>query len=98
VDDCSTDNSYKIAQYLNKQFDFNLVQTPKNSKLPGARNFGIKQTSGQYLVCLDADDKLPGNYVLRNYNNIKVNGVDVSYCNSACFDGASNTYNWPEFS
>ena len=55
IDDCSTDNSYKIA----KKFRSSNVFTKKFSKNHGyskAKNAGIIRSKGEYISILDADD------------------------------------------
>ena len=59
VDDCSPGNCGEIvADYAAKDSRFRYVRTPHNLYLPGARNFGINQASGKYIIPLDADDML----------------------------------------
>jgi glycosyltransferase involved in cell wall biosynthesis len=53
VDDGSTDNSSEIAQ----RFPVRYIAQP-NSGLSHARNVGIRESKGSYLVFLDADDRL----------------------------------------
>lgn len=56
VNDCSTDFTEKIlVNYENEVSVFNLK---KNIGLSAARNFGVKQSKGQFIVFLDADDYL----------------------------------------
>ena len=56
VNDCSTDFTEKILEnYKSEARVFNLK---KNIGLSAARNFGIKQSKGQFVVFLDADDYL----------------------------------------
>ena len=53
VNDCSTDFTEKILEnYKYEVRVFNL----KNIGLSAARKFGIKQSKGQFVVFLDADD------------------------------------------
>lgn len=97
VDDCSTDNSFDVVKSLSSIYNFKFYQTETNSKLSAVRNFGIKKSSGNLIVCLDSDDKLPPNYFQDNYNNILMYGVDVSYNNSLMFGSVNKEINWPEF-
>ena len=53
VDDGSTDTSPEIAQ----RFPVRYIRQP-NRGLSGARNRGIQECNGAYLVFLDADDRL----------------------------------------
>lgn len=96
-DDCSTDNSYTIAKNLKDQYNFLLYQSPKNLKLAGCRNYAISKCNGDYIICLDPDDKIPENYIEANMRNIINYQIDVSYNNSKCFGDNNKLYNWPEF-
>lgn len=57
VDDCSTDNPYKI---LNNIIDtrIKVFRLEKNSGPSFARNYAIRKSSGDYITFLDADDML----------------------------------------
>jgi len=98
VDDCSTDDSFDVAKSLQDKYDFSLIQTPQNSKLPGARNFALKQATGEFVICLDSDDKLSKNYIHETHRTIVKKNVDIAYCDSQCFDFKTHRYRWPEFS
>ncbi len=98
VDDCSLDDSFDIALKLQEKYHFNLIKTPQNSKLPACRNYGIKHAKGTYIVCLDADDKIPENYFEELHKTIIEEKVDVSYCDSQYFGDKSNRLVWPEYS
>jgi len=54
VDNCSTDESQKIANSYDSKIK--VFETDKNIPLGAARNFGIKQCSGRYIAFLDVDD------------------------------------------
>ncbi len=57
VDDCSTDNSYKIIkEYAAKYSKVMAVQTPKNTgKAAGAKNYGAKFVKTELIGFTDAD-------------------------------------------
>jgi len=56
VDDGSSDNTVRIA----KSYNVRLIQQ-KNRKVSAARNNGIRQSRGKYVLFLDHDDRLlPG--------------------------------------
>jgi glycosyltransferase involved in cell wall biosynthesis len=56
VDDGSPDNTIEVCKELGVT-----CLSKKNSGLGSARNYGIERATGEYIMCLDADDKLvPG--------------------------------------
>ena len=97
IDDCSTDDSFEVAEKLSCKFNFKLYKTDVNSKTSKVRNKGIRLSQGNLVVCLDADDKIPPNYFQDNYNNILMYNIDVSYNNSLMFGDINKEINWPEF-
>ena len=58
VDDESPDNSLEIAREIEKKHGNIKIISQKNKGLGGARNTGIQQASGDYLLFLDSDDTL----------------------------------------
>src|SRR5919112_3168501 len=54
VDDGSTDNTSEVASHYE---EVRLVRQ-ENRGLAGARNSGLAEAEGEYLVFLDADDRL----------------------------------------
>jgi len=79
IDDCSTDNTYHTVQ---KFTNVKLFQTPVNSRQGAARNIGLDNCSGDYILFLDADDVFFNNKVLENLSNIitSKNFPDIVYC------------------
>ncbi|WP_378187998.1 glycosyltransferase [Aquimarina sp. W85] len=61
VDDGSPDNSKLVASELASKHTFITVISQKNKGLGGARNTGIQNANGKYLLFLDADDWLLSN-------------------------------------
>lgn len=57
VDDGSTDSTAEIAASFEAIFpNFTLVQNPKPTGLPAARNKGMRNSSGRYITFIDSDD------------------------------------------
>ena len=54
VDDCSTDQTPKILKKFARKVK--IINHSKNLGLPSALNTGILESSGQFIVRLDADD------------------------------------------
>jgi len=65
VDDCSTDGSLEICrQFARDDPDkFKLIESPTNGGVSVARNLGLEQAHGRYLMFVDPDDILPPNAI-----------------------------------
>lgn len=73
IDDGSTDSSIEIA----KKFDIKLF-TSNRLGAGGARNIGIDNAKGEYIILLDADDYLYKNDVLEKLN-VSLNNQDIVF-------------------
>ncbi len=94
VNDGSSDpDSIAKIILLQKKFGFNLVHQ-KNLGLAEARNTGIRNSSGEFIAFLDADDKVDKDFyargigILQRYKNLSFVSSWVQY-----FDSASGI--WP---
>ena len=58
VDDSSTDNSLEIAKNLSKDKRIKILSLDKNSGAARARNTGLDNASGDYIIFLDSDDEI----------------------------------------
>jgi glycosyltransferase involved in cell wall biosynthesis len=73
IDDGSTDNSLEVI----KNYNVKLLHT--NRKYAGgARNKGLIEAKGEYIIFLDSDDFLYDNQVLERLNN-KITDEDIIY-------------------
>lgn len=71
IDDCSTDNTLNIVKNLAKENqNIKVYQTPTNMRQGAARNIGLKNSEGKYLIFLDSDDTLYSEDVLEKLNSI----------------------------
>ncbi len=78
VDDGSTDGSGEIIrEYQDKDSRIKAI-FQKNKGVSGARNEGIRQASGKYIVFWDSDDTVPCDALEALYNNISENSSDLS--------------------
>lgn len=85
VDDGSTDRSYSVlSEYIPKHNNL-LLFRQKNAGSGSARNYGIKQATGEYVAFMDADDFYYDEFALEKlYYNARKNHVDIcggSICN-----------------
>lgn len=59
VDDCSPDGSRAIVERLQKEYPtLRLICHDRNKKLGGARNTGLREAKGEFVLFVDSDDQL----------------------------------------
>lgn len=86
VNDGSTDNSYSIIEkYTAKNPHFKAFSI-ENRGLGGARNYGIEQSSGDYLIFLDSDDYISHECVQKFVEAAEKSNSDIVICNSCDVD------------
>lgn len=83
INDGSTDNSLEIAKGFEKH-GVKVVSHP-NKGLPSARNTGIMNATGDYILPLDGDDILQDNCVERLQFFIDQTGADIVAPSFKCF-------------
>ncbi len=84
VDDMSTDNSLKIANRLLKEHK--VIPLKQKRLNGGARNVGIIEATGDYILCLDSDDWFKNNKVLEMLNN-RIKNEDVIFTGFDLYNG-----------
>lgn len=69
VDDGSSDNTLKIVEdkFLNSSISHKIIHQ-KNSGVSMARNRGIEESTGEYIVFVDGDDYILTNHLSQLYN------------------------------
>lgn len=77
IDDGSPDNSGKICDNYAKQFDNIKVYHKQNGGVSSARNLGIEKSSGEWILFLDADDKLYNQCLETCINTAQQNDLDM---------------------
>ena len=78
VDDCSTDNSYKILEeYQQKDSRIKIFRHEKNKKQGAARNKGLEIATGEYVWFVDSDDYIDTKACQILYDTIKEFDVDM---------------------
>ena len=90
VNDGSADNTKSVVEtYMNKDSRIHYIYQ-NNGGLPKARNAGISIANGDYILCLDSDDKIEKTYLEKAVTFlIKHPEYSLFYCNVRYF-GARN--------
>ena len=81
VDDASTDSSYKRAKAFEGE-NVRVIRFNKNRGYSAAKNEGIRESNGEYLVMLDADDMLMKKSIHRRMKALMENDVDFVHANA----------------
>ena len=82
VNDASTDESEKLLEkYVENYSDkVKLVSLERNSKQGAARNIGVKQSNGEYIMFVDSDDYLDTDACKAMYEKAVNNDADIVFC------------------
>ncbi|QZY76613.1 glycosyltransferase family 2 protein [Limosilactobacillus fermentum] len=82
VNDGSTDGSINVCRELVKDDARVKILNKVNGGLSDARNFGIDNSIGEYIIFIDSDDYVDKDFVKELYTSIKNNDAEVcSYVN-----------------
>lgn len=82
VNDSSTDNSRKVVEAYQEQFDnISLFNIDKNKGVSNARNIGINMAKGEYIMFCDSDDWYEENAVEILLNEAKNSSADFVMAN-----------------
>lgn len=99
VNDGSTDNTEEVAQeWINKDSRFRYVFI-SNSGVSNARNVGIQSASGEFILPLDADDKIAKDYIelaVNKFNEDKE--LTLVYCKAKKFGDVNEVWILKDFS
>ena len=89
VDDGSTDASPQIlAGYVARDHRFRVI-TQANAGPGVARNVGLEQATGRFLIFLDSDDWFEPNFLEQMVCRAEQTGADVTICRAVEFDMAT---------
>ncbi|ANX00212.1 hypothetical protein CSTERLE_00695 [Thermoclostridium stercorarium subsp. leptospartum DSM 9219] len=79
IDDGSTDNTYSVAKTIlkNSQHKMYKIIKKNNGGVSSARNLGIKESSGDYIIFLDGDDYVSDKLITVVYDHIYEQEADV---------------------
>lgn len=99
VDDGSIDNSGEVAQELMSRNEnvFYICQSNQGPSI--ARNRGIHEAKGEYILPLDADDKISNQYIEQAFEVLKNDqGIKVVFCKAEFFGIKTGLWELKEFS
>lgn len=78
VDDCSTDDSFSIAQELARRDDrIRLFRLSENGGTSAARNKALDEARGEFVAFLDSDDRYDPEYLESQVRLLVDKGCDV---------------------
>lgn len=82
VDDCSTDDSYRILQTYQQKYPdrFRAVHSDVNQKQGGAKNIGMDLAKGEWIGFIDSDDWVTEDFYERLISRGEETGADMVGC------------------
>ncbi len=91
IDDCSSDNSFKIIEdYCQKDIRINCFRLSINSGAAEARNLGILKAKGDFIAFLDSDDYWHPQKIEKQLNFMIHNKVKFCYTDYYLVDELTN--------
>ena len=90
VNDCSTDDSLSVAKaFLQSSHNVTLIDKHSNTGLVDTRNIGIKNSVGEKVFMLDADNQIYENCLSSHFHMLKSHPNMVAcYAIIECFDAS----------
>lgn len=97
VNDGSSDNSSDVINaYKNKNIIF--IDNKENKGVVHTRNLAIEKASGEYILPLDADDKIAPEYAEKAVKILEENKeIGIVYCEAEYFGTKSGKWNLPDY-
>lgn len=89
VDDGSTDNSLQVLDQYLSYANFKVVHQ-SNRGISAARNRGIEEASGKYLLFVDNDDFIDSDFVEKMLNRAYETNADIVKCGYRVFVNGKN--------
>ena len=97
IDDGSTDG--KTIDILDRlSYPKTTLIRTENRGLPSARNTGISESRGEYILPLDSDDRIAGSYLEKGVKILESNrDAGIVYCKAALFGAVNQPWDLPDF-
>ena len=90
IDDETPDNSMDIVKRYAKEDSRIKILKEKNKGQAGARNYGIKESKGEYLMFVDSDDYIADDMCEKLYDKAISENADIVYSNFLEVDDEGN--------
>lgn len=90
INDGSTDNSLTICKKYQKKDKRIKIISQKNAGVSSARNIGLKESNGNFITFIDADDYIEVDYINILVKKITMYDADIVFSNSINFDVNGN--------
>ena len=98
VNDGSLDDTEVVAKKWAKKDIRFIYLFQENTGICGARNFGIAQARGEYILPLDGDDKIMREYLRLGVEELNAdNSLCLVYANASFFGAKSGLWNLADF-
>ena len=93
VDDASEDDPLEFLDQLcrNSGILYRVIKLETNQGCGAARNAGIREANGNYIICLDVDDYYHPQLLQQMYSNISKYDAEVVLCSSIVTDCSNDT-------
>lgn len=97
MNDGSTDESLSVAQAFAKEHKEVRVLSQANAGVSAARNHAIREAKGEYILPVDADDKISSSFIAHAVEAMQ-EGVRVVGCRAEFFGARTGEWKLPPFS
>lgn len=98
INDGSTDESEKICKEYANQFSFIRLISKENGGLSDARNVGILNSTGEYLIFLDSDDYWDSDFLSEVVNEYLIDGnIDYLFFRNKFYYEQKGQFEVPQF-
>lgn len=97
INDCTKDRSIEVLMdtledYPNRKSQVSIINHQHNKGLAGARNTGVQQATGEFILWVDSDDYMDVTTVEKMVNLQMKNNSDIVCCDSLVLFPRYNTY------